>query len=132
MTIDKLIRRIESEQPRSAWGRGVKVYALELAEELAEGVAGGYVRSDVLASPKLLAKALLNGADNWSEYSFGGCALMYDEDIAKRLSTPSDLKRKRGGELPPNEREEWLDVQAQALHQAARLIQRLAREGNTC
>ena len=129
MTISELIERLENERPRSAWGRGVKEYAIELAYELKEGIDGGYIDADILESPKVLTKALLNGADSWHEYSWGGCALIYDNDIAKRLSTPSDLKRKRGGELPPNEREEWLDVQARALNQAARMIQRLAREG---
>jgi hypothetical protein len=99
--------RIEATSPRSAWSRGVKAYALELLE----GLEGDYT-----------ADALLNGAMNWSQYSSGGCALIYDTDIAARLSTPSELKRKNGGCLPPNSNETWLDVQARALSQAARLI----------
>ena len=47
---------------------------------------------------------------------------------------PSDLKRKKGGELPPNREENWLDVQARALVQAKRLVLRqykyLAQEEN--
>ena len=31
--------------------------------------------------------------------------MIYDSDIAERLCTPSELKRKRGDELPPNSRE---------------------------
>ena len=43
---------------------------------------------------------------------------MYDGDIAAALCTPSELKKTRNGERRPNSREEWLDVQARALHQA--------------
>ena len=32
------------------------------------------------------------------------------------------LKRKRGGELPPNAAEDWLDVQARALRRAAQYV----------
>ena len=72
----------------------------------------------------LLEKALLNGASSWQQYSDGGCALIYDADIAKILCTPTELKRTRNGELMPNSRENWLDVQASALFQAYRMIRR--------
>ena len=104
--------RIEATNPRSAWSRGVKLYALELLESL---------ESDHTAA------ALLNGAENWQAFSYGGSALIYDADIAERLSSPSDLKRKRGGDLPPNASETWLDCQSRALNQASRLIAKLSR-----
>jgi hypothetical protein len=106
-TKNEIIARISATSPRSAWSRGVKAYALELLEEL-EG--------------DCTTEALLKGAMNWSEYSSGGCSLIYDADIAARLSTPSELKRKNGGCLPPNSSETWLDCQTRALSQAARLI----------
>lgn len=65
---------------------------------------------------------LKNGADSWGQYSRDGSALVYDDDIAERLCTPSELKRKHGGKLAPNKRETWLDVQSRALFQAAELI----------
>lgn len=64
--------------------------------------------------------AALNGSRDWSEYSWGGSALVYDGDIAAALCTPSELKKTRNGERRPNSREEWLDVQARALYQAFR------------
>ena len=76
-----------------------------------------------------LKKELLNGADNWREYSYGGCALIYDADIAERLCSPSEYAKTREGERAPNSRETWLDVQARALGQAATLIATVAREG---
>jgi hypothetical protein len=104
--------RIEATSPRSAWSRGVNLYALELLESL---------ESDYTPA------ALINGAENWRAFSHGGCALIYDADIAERLCSPSELKRKKGGDLPPNAGETWLDCQTRALNQAARLIAKLSR-----
>lgn len=101
---------------RSAWGRGVHAYAIELVDGLDD--------SADLSNETLLRKALLNGADDWQQYSDGGCALIYDADIAERICSPSELKRVRGGERQPNARETWLDCQARALSQAAFLVRR--------
>lgn len=84
--------------------------------------SGGYIDADDLQARKIVEKALLNGADDWNAYSWGGCALCYDGDIAERLCSPSELKKTRNGERRPNSREEWLDVQARALYQAARRV----------
>ena len=127
VTIEKIRETIENKPARSAWKRGVKVYALELLESLEEGINGSYIDPADLESPALLKKALLNGAADWNQYSWGGCSLIYDGDIAERLCTPSELKRKRGGDLQPNSQETWLDVQARALYQAARWIINAAR-----
>lgn len=128
MKIEKMRELLEAEKARSAWDRGVKVYASELLDELAEAIEGGYFDAADLEAPKLLRKQLLNGASDWSQYSWGGCSLCYDGQIAERLCNPSELKKTRNGERRPNSREEWLDVQARALHQAANMVCRLARE----
>jgi hypothetical protein len=102
---------IKATNPRGTWGRAVKTYALELLDGLDD---------------EYHAVALLNGAENWRAYSFGGCSLIYDAEIAERVCSPSELRRKRGGELAPNPSESWLDCQARALSQAACLIARNA------
>ena len=127
LTIEKIRETIENKPTRSAWDNGVKVYALELVEDQAENIQGGYIDPADLESTALLKKAMLNGAADWSQYSWGGCSLCYDCQIAERLCTPSEYKRKRGGNLQPNSRETWLDVQARALYQAARWIINAAR-----
>ena len=127
LTIEKIRESIDNKPVRSAWSRGVKSYAVELLDELAENIQGGYIDPEDLDSPALLKKALLNGAADWQQYSWGGCSLCYDCQIAERLCTPSELKRKRGGDLQPNSRESWLDVQARALSQAANCIINAAR-----
>ena len=108
-----------SKPGRSAWSRAVHTYAVELVESLDD--------SADLSNETLLRKALLNGADDWQQYSEGGCALVYDADIAERLCSPSELKRVRGGERQPNARENWLECQARALGQAAALVRRAYR-----
>lgn len=122
MTVQEIRERVENKKPRSAWDRGVLQYAEELLDDLEEAIDDGYFHQDDLESPKILEKGLLNGASSWGAYSWGGCSLCYDTDIAERLCTPSELNRKRGGDLPPNRTEEWLDVQARALFQASRRI----------
>lgn len=110
-------RAAESRYKRSAWGRGVVEYARELVAD--------HSREEWPESPDELERALLNGAESWEEFSWGGCSLIYDEDVAERLCSPSELMRTNGGRWRPNSREDWLDVQARALYQAARLIKRI-------
>ena len=94
---------------------------------LNEAIIGKYFDESDIESPNLLKKQLLNGASSWQEYSEGGCALIYDSDIAERLCSPSELKKVKGGEREPNANETWLDTQARALGQAARMIIRIAK-----
>lgn len=118
--LNKAAELIEARKDRSAWDKGVTVYALELLNSLKELAEGGYLPADAaeLLKPRALREKMLNGAQSWKEYSWGGSALIYDGDIAERLCCPSELKRTRNGERRPNSREEWLDVQARALYQA--------------
>ncbi len=104
---------------RSAWSRAVHAYATELVESLDEAN-----EAFDLSNETLLRKALLNGAGDWQQYSEGGCALVYDADIAERLCSPSGLKRCKGGSRQPNASETWLDFQARALSQAYALVRR--------
>ena len=116
-----LLEALRCEKPaRSAWGRGVQAAAVEIVEALDAS-------DELPASHKDLTDALLNGARDWDAYSWGGCALIYDEEIAERYCTPSELKRTCNGERRPNSREEWLDLQARALYQACRHVRVAAR-----
>ena len=114
-TANRIFEKIEHLNPRSAWNRGVMRYALEL-------VNSGEIGEEITE------KRLLNGAENWHQYSEGGCALIYDELICRRLCTPSEIKKTRNGERRPNKQENWLDVQTRALYQAARLIMKIKKE----
>ena len=113
---------IEARKDRSAWDKGVNAYALELLDNLAE------LAPDDLRDRAIIRAALLNGASDWQQYSYGGCALIYDSDIAERLCTPSELKRCRGGEWNLSSRENWLDVQARALRRAGFRVEAAIKE----
>lgn len=120
---NEIKKELEARKDRSAWSKGVTVYALELLEEYQERAE--YEGRE--AADRAEFKAwLLNGADSWESYSYGGSSLIYNGDIAKRLCCPSEYKRTREGERRPNSREEWLDVQARALYQAACRLSRIA------
>lgn len=121
---DTVREELKGMDMRSAWKRGVDAYAHELLDGLQEAVDGGWVELDDLASPDMLRMALLNGADNWMMYSEGGCSLICDQDIAKRLCTPSELRRCRHGEKTHNSRETWLDTQGRALYQASKRVKK--------
>lgn len=115
--------RITEHKPRNAWEKGVQGYALELVEQL-DTEAPWYEKNGEPIPPDELEEVMLNGAKDWNAYSWGGCAEIYNGRIAKRLCTPSELKRTRNGERKPNSREEWLDTQGRALYQAAKIIYR--------
>ena len=121
LTIGELKQAIDASPARSKWSKAVKRYAYELVEEMDDS-------KEFYGSPAD-RKELLNGATDWSQYSWGGCSLVYDAQIAKRLCTPSELKRRHNGDYRPNIDEEWLDAQARALYQAEQLIFDLAERG---
>ena len=126
MNYKTIERKIKNRGARSAWSKGVNYYALRFLEDLREwGYTGRDVRPDASAkicNRGLLEKTLLNGAENWKQYSWGGGALICDEEIAKNLCNPSELKKVKNGARRPNACEEWLDVQARALYQACKLL----------
>lgn len=116
--ITKARENVENSKARSAWARGVKVYAGELLDNIAEALEYRAIPDAELRKAEVIKALALNGAESWRDYSLGGCSLIYDGDIAGRLCSPSELKRTRDGEREPNARESWLDVQARALSQA--------------
>lgn len=121
--IKEIKKALENRNDRSAWDKGVTLYAFELLDEYEERAK--YEKRNAETRTEL-KKWLLNGAYNWNEYSWGGSSLIYNGDIAERLCTPSELKRCRDGERKPNRNEEWLDTQARALSQAAKRLSSIA------
>lgn len=120
--VEELREKVEVIRAYSAWDRGVKEYAIELMEQLEESARGGYLSDNAFDNRATLRKELLNGAEDWKQYSWGGCSLIYDGDIAERLCSPSAFKKSKNGERKPNAAEEWLDVQARALANASRIV----------
>lgn len=125
MKVSKLLNEIKKVNCRSYWAKGVKAYAIDMVEsiEYKKEVSHRYIKSE-----------LLNGASDWNQYSEGGCALIYNKDIAKRLCTPSEIKKltRSDGSLKdrPNKRETWIQCQARALFQACELVSNIVRNAN--
>jgi hypothetical protein len=125
-TLRNIKNELEKEYGKSAWRRGVIGYAWELFDNIEERLNYLGLCYDDNVSLEMLNTAMLNGASDWKEYSWGGSSFIYDSDIAKVLCTPSELKKTDNGRRRPNKQEEWLDVQARALWQAAHLITSIA------
>lgn len=115
MNRETLIKRVNASHARSAWGRGVRDYAIMILDNCDD-------LDELPDDPDELEEALLSGARNWREYSYSGYAIIYDGDIARALCNPSELRKTREGARQPNARENWCDTQARALFQAFELI----------
>lgn len=123
MMYNEIIQKLDGIKPRSAWKKGVLRYAYSLLENVFDGIKREYFNPfEVDITDYLVSKYCYNGARNATDYSYGGCALIYDEDIAIQLCTVVKLRRCNFGRKQPNSRETWLDVQARALFQAAELL----------
>lgn len=119
--MQRLIADIKNEianhPAHSAREKGIKEYATEL---FCGYVEGHHLPDDVRLG-KITEQDPMNGASSWEQFSYGGCSLVYDGDICERLCSPSEQKKTKGGELKLRG-EEWLDLQAKALQQAARIV----------
>ncbi len=106
---NEIMKKLKQLKPRGAWNTAVRLYAIELLDQCEE-------------KEELTEKVLLAGATDWKHYSYSGLSLCYDADIAVRVCTPKEFSRTKNGQNQPNKHESWLQVQARALYQAARLI----------
>lgn len=129
-SLGKAFESLEKRTNRSAWDRGVTMYARELLGDVVDLIAGGY--ASIPQTRAEFERVAMNGAASWADYSAGGCALVYDSDIAARLCAPYELKKTRDGEKDPNPRETWIDVQTRALSQAAGRAWKAVRAAAEC
>lgn len=110
-----IINAIKAQKARSAWARGVQ----QIAVDMLDGIDKSNISS---------AKGALNGADSPEQWARDGFGLIYDEDIAELLCTPTELRLTKGGQRQPNSCESWLDVYARAAFQAYKLITAICGE----
>lgn len=61
-----------------------------------------------------LQSILLNGADNWTQYSYGGSALVYNDDIERHYLVKDEYGILNGSQL--------LEMQADCLYEAYKII----------
>ena len=115
--IEGMIKNLEEKEKkaRSKWSKAILQDAQELLENVIEGHDEPYELSE---------KLVLNGSSDWKRFSYDGSGLIYDAEIAEHYCTPSELKKVGFNKenmyikKQPNDREEWLDVQARALRQS--------------
>ena len=112
---DFMRNQINAKRCRSAWDKGVRLYALELIDSIEEVAEW---EGEQPANEHELKRLALNGAADWQQYSEGCCSLIYNKQIAERLCTASELKKTDNGRKAPNARESWIDCQTRALFQA--------------
>ena len=118
--IEGIIKNLKEKEKkaRSKWSKAV----LQDAQWLLENVIEGYMEDG--EEVEINEKLLLNGTENWKEFSWNGSALIYNGEIAEHYSTPSELKfwgfTKDGGVKRDTNTagEHLLDIQARALRQA--------------
>ena len=120
MNIEKLksILEEEYENTKGTYKKAIILYALELVDNIGDHYATTQEQRDNLEKiEKQDLKALaLNGADSWSQYSWGGCSLCYNYDILSRLFCPSIVKKYKNADTVRGRH--LLDYQATALSRA--------------
>lgn len=116
MNKQELLKAVENKKTTSTWDKAISLYAYELIEE---------IEQEEITLDDIKNGLLLNGANNWEQFSYSGCSLVCNYDIAKRLSTLSAFKKSKEGQYNPNKYENWLDCQARALRQAERRIKNI-------
>ena len=98
---------------RSTEDRAVLAYMAELVDTMRNHSAEVVTAQDV-------ERICLNGANNWQHYSFSGCSLCYNDQIAELILPPS--RRNRYGS-------EWLLArQGDLLSMASLRLKRLFNE----
>lgn len=121
-TTTAILDELNARKCRGTWDNAVNAYAVELVESLDDW-------DKQPESVEELREMLLNGAPDWSAYSWGGSSLVYNWDIAERLCTPSELRRltRKNGTLNDSPRGvHLLEHQARALRQAAGRVECIA------
>lgn len=115
MNTKTLINLIEKIKTNSAWSNGIKNYMFELVENIENHK--NYINKNLKdLSINELKEICLNGATNWSQYSWGGCSLVYNYDILENLFPKSIVKKYKNSDSIKGTH--LLEYQAMALHRA--------------
>ena len=114
---EDLLAEIESRKPgRSKWDKAIHEDAIDLLTDMPD---------EMPSTSEQLHNLLLNGAKTWEQYSEGGCALIYDDDIAAHYMTKSEFAKAKKRDF---EGYDLLGMQARALRKAYMLVKHCATE----
>ena len=110
-----LIDEIEATKVgRTKWDKAVKEDAIDLLTDMPD---------EMPSTSAALHDLLLNGAETWEQYSQGGCALVYDGDIAAHYMTKSEFFKAEKRDFAGYD---LIGMQARALRQAYMLVKSCA------
>ena len=112
--VKRLVAEAEkmSRTERSCWSRGVA----SLIRDYGEDVLGEH--DGEIISARDFYKLWNCGNDSLRDAVYAGSFDIWNYDIAKRLCTPSGLKKSNEGMRNPNKRQNWLDLELIAVQQA--------------
>ena len=112
--VKRLVAEAEkmSKSERTYWSRGVASLIRDYGEEVLQEHDGEII------SARDFFKLWNCGAETLRAAVYGGFFDIWNYDIAKRLCTPSKLKKSNEGMRSPNKRENWLDLETRAMYQA--------------
>lgn len=113
----KLINKVNTLKRRSKFGKGVKLYMLDILQNLKE------TKKDALNYCEYYA---FNGAEDAQTASIGGNFLVNDIDIMERLLTKSELKRYENSYIYHGQT--WLGLQTYAIYLAYKELYRMIKE----
>ena len=118
MNITELKNKLEEEQKRARgiYEKAICQYAFELVDNIADNYITTADELEHLENITNLKERALNGAENWTQYSWGGCSLCYNYDILSRLFCPSIVKKYKNADTVRGCH--LLDYQASALTRA--------------
>ena len=118
----------EIERKRGQWNKATAYYADFLLDSYIEICK--WCANQNEAIPDLSLDLVLNGASGWHQYSYGGCALVYDGDIAKVVFTPAQFaKWEQGRKVTAGP---LLDIQARGLAAGWRVLKSAQRYADMC
>lgn len=114
MNINELKNKLNNEYTsvRGVYNKAVIGYALELVENI-ENHRDAITENLENINKYDLQKMALNGAQNWAQYSWGGCSLCYNYDILENLFCPSIVKKYENADHVRGVH--LLDIQARAI-----------------
>lgn len=118
MKKEELTKKLEELKIRSAWMRGVVTVAHMIIEKIE-------IKEIKAEEIEKIAK---DGADSLKQAVYGGCYLIYNQEIAETFCNKTELKITKNGARDPNAKEIWLDVQHRGLTQAVRLLEEILKE----
>lgn len=118
----------KTEQKRGQWNKTMAYYADFLLDSYIDICKWRADQNEAI--PALSLDVVLDGALGWNQYSYGGCALVYDGDIAKTVFTPAQFTKWQQGRKVTAE--PLLDIQARALDAGWRVLKSAQRYANMC